>query len=225
MVTVSRSRTVRCAFAALLAALTVTLFGAAEADANGKRKPMGKDGKVHACYKVKGKDRGTVRLVRHPRACRKLRGWHRLSWGVQGLAGAPGKSGFGVNGLPGLPGPQGVPGPAGEQGPAGAQGSAGEFEQTLIETVETQTVEIEELTSQVTSLTGQVTGLGGDLAGVATDLVDLEGTVEGACTQLAAVTGTVDDLIGGVTGISLIGELVTLVIPELPALLGDYECV
>ena len=65
--------------------------------------PVGKDGKIHACYRAKGKQKGAMRIVSGNR-CR--RGERRVAWIAAGAAGTPGQ-----------PGARGGPGP---QGPAGA---------------------------------------------------------------------------------------------------------
>src|SRR3954465_9798326 len=65
---------------------------------------VAKDGKIHACYKAKGKGKGTLRVVRSAKGkCPKR--WKKVSWyasgpaGPQGEAGSPGGNGeTGTNG-------------------------------------------------------------------------------------------------------------------------------
>jgi len=65
-------------------------------------KPLiGKDGKIHACYRVKGKPKGMVRVVKSPKArCRK--GERKVAWVAAGAIGSAAG-----------PGSQGAAGPAG----------------------------------------------------------------------------------------------------------------
>src|SRR5262245_53107830 len=72
---------------------------------------VGKDGKLHACYKVRGKAKGTMRLVRPRAHCR--RGERKANWSIAGPAGQPGQNGSkGETGAPGAPGESGLPGEA-----------------------------------------------------------------------------------------------------------------
>jgi hypothetical protein len=76
----------RFLLAALAAAPCVALAWTATASA----KPLvGKDGKIHACYRVKGKPKGVLRVVKSPKArCRK--GERKVAWVTAGAIGAPG---------------------------------------------------------------------------------------------------------------------------------------
>ena len=71
--------------AIVLAALLLVCAPAASA-----HKIVGHDGKIHACYKVKGKPRGALRAVRGRAKCR--RGERKVAWPVRG-AGQTGASG------------------------------------------------------------------------------------------------------------------------------------
>jgi hypothetical protein len=66
---------------------------------------LAKDGKIHACYKTKGKGKGTLRVVRNAKV-RCPRKWRKVSW----YAVAPVAPPVAV-GPQGIPGPQGAPGP------------------------------------------------------------------------------------------------------------------
>lgn len=72
--------------AALCAATIVGEAGAA--------KLVGKDGRVYACYKAKGKHKGAVRLVAKKGKCHK--GEKKVSWSVAGPAGEKGSNGKAV---------------------------------------------------------------------------------------------------------------------------------
>lgn len=67
---------------------------------------VSKDGKIHACYKWKGKRKGLLRVV-HGVKVRCPRKWKKVSWYAH-VPVVP----QGVPGPPGPPGPQGLPGPA-----------------------------------------------------------------------------------------------------------------
>jgi hypothetical protein len=83
---------------ALLAALLSFLAWTGEATA---RPLVGKDGKIYACYKVKGKPRGALRVVKSRKArCR--RGERKVAWTVAGATGQAGPQGpHGSHGGPG----------------------------------------------------------------------------------------------------------------------------
>ncbi|HEV2789708.1 MAG TPA: hypothetical protein VGV69_00230, partial [Solirubrobacterales bacterium] len=98
---------------------------------------VGKDGKIHACYKAKGKGKGTLRVVRGAKArCPKK--WKKVSWSTRAFPG------------PAVAGPAG---PAGPQGEKGAPGTAGN-------------VVVEELEAKVSELLTKVESLEGILKGV-----------------------------------------------------------
>ena len=84
--------TPRFPLAAIALALGFALIWTATATA---KPPVGKDGKIHACYRVKGKPKGALRVVKGPKArCRK--GERKVAWvvaGAVGTAGAPGPQG------------------------------------------------------------------------------------------------------------------------------------
>src|SRR5690242_1537938 len=74
----------------LVATLTLACFGGTAA---AKRQQLvGRDGKIHACYRVKGKPKGMVRVVRGGNyRCR--RGERRMAWPIAVVAGGPGAKG------------------------------------------------------------------------------------------------------------------------------------
>ncbi len=77
--------------ATMLAAIALTLSLCAGAEA---RPLIGGDGKIHACYRVKGKPRGALRVVKSAKVlCR--RGERRVAWAavVSGAKGEPGPTG------------------------------------------------------------------------------------------------------------------------------------
>lgn len=84
-----------------LTALLILLASALAAPAH---KIVGQDGKIHACYKVKGKPRGALRAVRGRAKCR--RGERKVAWAVGGPAAQTGATGAtGAAGSPGADAP------------------------------------------------------------------------------------------------------------------------
>ena len=136
---------------AAAAALLVGLVGTAGAAA-----PIGQDGTIHACYRVKGKPKGGLRVV--PSAKKRCkRGERKVTWYV---AGAGGQTGTG-----GQSGTGGQAGSAGQAGQAGTAGSSGN------EAV---------LQSKIASLNLKLEGLEGILNGVThSDLQGVLGTLNG----------------------------------------------
>lgn len=97
-----RTRLGLAAIATLAAALSVACLATPSSAAPF----VGKDGKVHACVKVRGKARGTVRLVSAAARCK--RGERKAAWSAAGPTGAAGQAG--AKGDTGAPGPSGLPG-------------------------------------------------------------------------------------------------------------------
>ena len=144
------------ALMALVAAVLVLLPATASA-----KSPVGKDGKIHACYKWKGKGKGSLRVVRGAKVrCPKK--WKKVSWYVKGLVPTP-------IGAPGPAGPQGERGPAGVAGDSAVVSQleskitdllmrVGELE-ALVPTVQTLCTQITTLTSQVNAVETALGGL------------------------------------------------------------------
>ena len=130
--------------------------------------PIAKDGKIHACYKAKGKGKGTLRLVRNGKVrCPKK--WKKVAWYANGA---------GMGTPIGAPGPTGPIGPQGAQGEKGSPGTAGnvvvegleekvkelltriEGLEDLIPAVQSLCTQAETLTDQVNAVETAVSGLG-----------------------------------------------------------------
>ena len=124
--------------------------------------PVGKDGKIHACYRVKGKPKGALRLVpQSQKRCR--RGERKVAWSASSVSGAGGTAGNTGGGQ------------TGSNGSAGTNGSNGN-EAAL-------KAQVAELTLQVESLEGVLNGLIPDVQATAATLgnlenADLKGAVE-----------------------------------------------
>ncbi|HEU4461070.1 MAG TPA: collagen-like protein [Solirubrobacterales bacterium] len=120
----------------ILALLVFLAFGSTASAAP----PVAKDGKIYACYKAKGKGKGTLRLVRNGKV-RCPRKWKKVSWYASGLPG------------PGLIAPRGPAGPKGDPGPQGEKGTAGNV---VVENLESK---VSELLNRVEALEGTVVSL------------------------------------------------------------------
>jgi hypothetical protein len=119
----------------LLAALVLLLMPAAPASAG---YPIAKDGKIYACFKTKGRGKGTVRVIRNAKV-RCQRKWRKMAWHATAR-----------------PGPHGS---RGEIGAAGSPGSTAEAVQQLEGRVNEMLTRIEKLELAVGSLCGQVDAL------------------------------------------------------------------
>lgn len=136
---------------------------------------VGKDGKIHACYKAKGKGKGTLRVVRSAKAkCPKK--WKKVSWYASGPAGPQGQSGSnGGNGETGTNGSNGLP---------GTNATA-----TVVKGLENK---VTELLNKVASLETVLAGIDNQqlkeaIASVA-DVKALESTVGSLCSQSSTLT-------------------------------------
>lgn len=140
------------ALLAVLAALLVVSPAAAA-------KPLvGKDGKIHACYKWKGKKKGALRVVRSAKVrCPKK--WKKVSWYARRPVGA----------LPAVPGPSG---PQGERGLSADSTAVEQLEgkvsqlltrvedlEALLPTVQTLCAQVETVTDQLNAVEGALGGL------------------------------------------------------------------
>ncbi len=130
----------RLALAALPTAATMLLACLCGTASAGVKPPIGRDGKIHACYRVKGKPRGALRVVRSSRA-RCLRGERKVAWVA---AGAVGTAGF-----------NGSTGAQGEQGSTGGAGTQGAAVSTLAEQVKSLSARIDGLESTLTGVCAQ----------------------------------------------------------------------
>lgn len=165
----------------------------------------GKGGQIHACYKVKGKAKGAMRVV-SGKSCRK--GERKLAWSVAGPQGATGGQG-----------PKGAPGAQGQAGANGANGSAG------------SSTGVAALESKVASLTQEVANLEGILQGVTNngllDAVKAVPAVDSLCTQATGLTTQANSLGTALSGATLGGVIplgLNLNILGVPGALPAYVC-
>jgi hypothetical protein len=193
----------------LLGLSAFVLFTSSPASAAGI---VAKDGKIHACYKAKGKAKGTLRLVRSAKAkCPKR--WKKVSWYASGPAGPQGASGNnGAGGETGTNGTNGLPGT-----PATA---------TVVKGLEDK---VTELLTKVQSLETILKGIDNQqlkeaIAGIAKTEA-LEGAVGSLCTQASALTSKSGELGSALGGLSTVLDTLTLMsLPSIPTALPPFSC-
>ena len=177
---------------------------------------VGKNGRVYACYKAKGKRKGAVRLVAKKAKCHK--GEKKVSWGVSGPSGEGGENGQN-----------------GENGVGGEGGAGGE------KGLSTQGLEkqVQSLTSKLTSLESVLKGISpGDLTGMLSKLQGISPTqlqeavasvtkVTALCSQTSKLTSQSNSLRETIGGLNVIGGLPALELEEvvpLPNPLSSFAC-
>jgi len=171
---------------------------------------VGKDGRIHACYKVKGKAKGTVRLVRGAKV-RCPRGWKNAAWSAAGQAGTAGEQG--------TPGESG--GGGGEGGQTGSKGDPGAL---------TTGTKVASLETKVTELLSQVKSLEAILAGVTNaglkEAIGKVPVVTALCGQAKAVNEQTGDLGSSLGALNtVLGALIPLFSPvALPPALPAFAC-
>lgn len=186
----------RSALALLLLALCAfVLFTSAPAFA---ASIVAKDGKIHACYKAKGKGKGTLRVVRNSKVkCPKR--WKKTAWYAQAPVSPPVAAG-----------PAGPPGAQGEKGLPGTAGN----------------VVVEGLEDKVTELLEKVQSLEAILKGVTNaELLAAIANTEALCAQVSTLTdqlNAVEEALGGLSLNTLLA--VVLEIPALPGALPAFNC-
>lgn len=175
----------------------------------GAAKVVGKDGKVYACYRVAGKQKGSVRLVAKRMHCR--RGERKVRWSVAGPRGPAGQNGAN-----------------GQAGATGASGAAGL--ETQVTALTTKVESLEKTLSGVTneSLTKALATVNGITNAQLQETVASLADVNALCTQATTLTTTVNSLGTAITGLSLNGVLTglggILNIPTVPAALPAFAC-
>jgi len=228
---------------ALVGLLSVALAGTAVA-----APAPGTNGQVSACYRVKGKAKGAMRVVPAGKKCKK--GERKLAWSVTGPPGAQGATG--------AQGGQGAQGSAGTNGTNGSNGAPAPGVVALETKVASLTLEVSALegvlsgvsngdltetidglplvktslaglTTNVTGLTSNVKGVEDVLQGVTntglTQAVKAVPQVGALCTQATSLTSQSNLLGTAVGGLSLSGVLGGLLnIPALPTALPAFTC-
>jgi len=192
----TEKKIVPAGFAAALALLLsiAMLVTAGSADA----RVIAKDGKIHACYKWKGKRKGTLKVVRGAKV-RCPRKWKKVAWYASPR-----------------PGPAGAVGATGQTGPPGTGGNV------VVEGLEDK---VSELTTKIEALEAILTGVSNqDLL----NAIAAVSAVESLCTQASTLTNQVNDVEEALGGLALNAVLTTLggviEVPSLPGALSSYSC-
>lgn len=174
-----------------LALCAFILFTSAPASAAGI---VAKDGKIHACYKAKGKGKGTLRVVRSAKAkCPKK--WKKVAWYARAPVGPA------TIGVPGPQGPSGSTGPQGERGEAGPQGLPGRNENVVVN----------ELEDKVTELLAKVQSLESTVVSLCTQ-----------ASALTGKSGELGAALGGLS--TILDTLTVMMLPSIPTALDPYSC-
>lgn len=199
---------------ALLASVAVVALLVGALGGTAVAAPIGKGGKVQACYRVKGKAKGAMRVVPTGKKCRK--GERKLAWATVGSTAGPA----------GPVGPTGPRGSAGDAGATGATGPAGSSNEAALQAkIAGLTLKVEGLEGILQGVTnGQLTGTIDKLTGITglqlNETVGALPVVDSLCTQAAAVPGQINAVgtaLGGLTLGGLIPGGLVLTIPSLTA--------
>jgi hypothetical protein len=201
--------------ASLAAATMLLACLAGSAAAQG---PVGKDGTIHACYRVKGKPKGSLRVVSGKARCK--RGERKVVWNATGQSGQSG--GAGQNGQSG----------GGQQGQNGTNGTSSSNEAALKTQIASLNVKIDGLEETLGGLTkGDLLGAVNTVKGLTntdlTETVDALPLVSALCTQneeLAEQINLISGVVGGLGLSPALEALGLLVIPTLPADLPQLGC-
>lgn len=197
------------AAAMLLVGLCSTSFAAS---------PVGKDGTIHACYKVKGKPKGTLRVVGAQKRCK--RGERKVIWSAAGQSGQSGAAGqTGSSG-------------SGQQGQAETNGTSSPNEVALKTQIASLDVKIEGLEKILGGLTnGDLLGAVSTVKGLTnTDLTETVGSlpvINSLCDQNEKLTEQINLVSNVVKGLGLSAALEAiglLKIPALPTALAPFAC-
>jgi hypothetical protein len=170
---------------------------------------VGRDGKVYACYRTKGKAKGTVRLVAKRKHCR--RDEKKISWSATGPAGESGQNGAG--------------GESGSGGEAGAAGLEGRIER-LTNRVETLEEKLKGITNA--TLNEVVSKLQGVSGKQLQEAVSAVADVNALCSQATKLTTEVNAIGSALDNTGLAGTippLLELVVPAVTGLpLPSFTC-
>jgi hypothetical protein len=161
---------------------------------------VAKDGRIHACYKAKGRAKGTLRVVRNAKV-RCPRGWKKAAWNAGGSSGAAGENGG-----------SGAPGESGAGGTAGANGSVASLES-----------KVSELLSKVKSLEGILAGVSN---GQLLKAITAASAVETLCAQTVKLNEQTTSLGGSTAALNtVLDTVIPLFVPvAVPAALPPFAC-
>lgn len=188
----------------LFALCAFVLFTTSPASAAGI---VARDGRIHACYKAKGKGKGTLRVVRNATArCPKR--WKKVAWSASGVSGPQGE-----------PGARGENGATGATGATGPQGAPGRNENVVVNELEDK---VTELLTKVQSLEAILNGIDNAQLKEAIAAVPVVGEL---CAQTKALTEKSGELGSALEGLkTVLGTLTLLTLPTIPTALTPFEC-
>jgi hypothetical protein len=203
-----RARSIRLmaiAVAALLAAVLSLAYGSQPASAASL---AGKDGMIHACFKARGKGKGTLRVVRSAKA-KCPRGWKKTAWNARGPAAT---GGSGEEGSSGGNGEGGTPGTTGANGATGAKGTVTSLEK-----------QVTELLTKVKSLESILSGINNAQLKGAIGAVPVVQTLCAQAGKLNEQSGKLGDSVQALNGV--LGPLLLAFAPvSVPTALPAFAC-
>jgi hypothetical protein len=176
---------------------------------------VGKDGRVYACYKAKGKRKGAVRLVAKKTKCRK--GEKKVSWSVAGPSGEGGENGQnGENGV------------GGEGGVGGEKGLSQQGLEKQVQSLTSKLTQVESVLKGINP--GELSGALGKLQGISpTQLQEAVASVTkvtALCSQTGKLTSQSNALGQTLGGLELLGGLpveLKKAVP-IPTPLSSFAC-
>jgi hypothetical protein len=177
---------------------------------------IGKDGRVYACYKAKGKRKGAVRLVPKKAKCHK--GEKKVSWGATGPSGQSGENGQ-----------NGENGAGGEGGAGGEKGTGTQGLEKQVQSLTTKLTSLESVLKGITNteLTGMLSKLQGISPTQLQEAVASVTKVNALCSQASKLTSQSNALGETIGGLNVIGGLPALELEEvvpLPNPLSSFAC-
>jgi hypothetical protein len=202
-----RAASLRCAVGlviGLLAAVLLLTWGGEPASA---APLVGKDGKIHACYKAKGKAKGSLRVVRSAKV-RCPRRWKKVAWTAAGSAAAPAENGT-----------AGQPGGTGGTGLPGTTPNVADLES-----------KVTELQTKVMELLGKVGSLESVLAGVSNEqllkTISVVPAVQSLCAQTKSLNEQTKKLGESTAALNtLLDTLIIGFVPvSVPTALTGFSC-
>src|ERR1700710_2638753 len=168
----------------------------------------GKDGMIHACFKAKGKGKGTLRVVRSAKA-KCPRGWKKAAWNARGPAAT---GGSGEGGSAGGNGEGGAPGTTGATGAAGTKGTVTSLEK-----------QVTELLAKVKSLESILSGIDNAQLKEAIGAVPVVQTLCAQAGKLNEQSGKLGDSVQALNGV--LGPLLLAFAPvSVPTALPAFAC-
>jgi hypothetical protein len=169
---------------------------------------VARDGKIHACYKLKGRAKGTLRVVRSAKV-RCPRGWKKTAWNARGPAATGGN---GEGGSAGGNGEGGAPGSTGATGAAGTKGTVTSLEK-----------QVTELLTKVKSLESILSGIDNTQLKEAIGAVPVVQTLCAQAAKLNEQSGKLGDSVQALNGV--LGPLLLAFAPvSVPTALPAFAC-